>query len=110
VNRRRAWGGQSALLLAGADVLYAPNLPERASISAVVRAVALKPVNVLVSSQDGPPSRNSRRSVSAGQPWGRPLHARPRGYTGGGGEACEGKPDGTRINLNFGHIIDLIKG
>jgi 2-methylisocitrate lyase-like PEP mutase family enzyme len=52
VNRRRAWGGLSTLLLAGADVLYAPNLRERASISAVVRAVAAKPVNVLVSSQD----------------------------------------------------------
>jgi 2-methylisocitrate lyase-like PEP mutase family enzyme len=41
----------SAYAEAGADVLYAPNLPDRA-ISAVIRAVAPKPVNVLVSPQD----------------------------------------------------------
>jgi 2-methylisocitrate lyase-like PEP mutase family enzyme len=33
---------------AGADVLFAPLLPDRAAIDAVVRAVAPKPVNVLV--------------------------------------------------------------
>jgi 2-methylisocitrate lyase-like PEP mutase family enzyme len=32
----------------GADVLYAPGLPDMATISAVVRAVAPKPVNVLI--------------------------------------------------------------
>jgi 2-methylisocitrate lyase-like PEP mutase family enzyme len=32
----------------GADVLYAPGLPDMAAISAVVRAVAPKPVNVLI--------------------------------------------------------------
>jgi 2-methylisocitrate lyase-like PEP mutase family enzyme len=42
----------SAYAEAGADVLYAPNLPDMASISAVIRAVAPKPVNVLVSPQD----------------------------------------------------------
>jgi 2-methylisocitrate lyase-like PEP mutase family enzyme len=41
----------SAYAEAGADVLYAPNLPDMASISAVIRAVP-KPVNVLVSPQD----------------------------------------------------------
>jgi 2-methylisocitrate lyase-like PEP mutase family enzyme len=35
---------------AGADVLYAPGLPDRAAIAAVVRAVAPKPINVLVTS------------------------------------------------------------
>ncbi len=37
---------------AGADVLYAPGLPNMASIVAVVRAVAPKPVNVLIGPQN----------------------------------------------------------
>jgi 2-methylisocitrate lyase-like PEP mutase family enzyme len=37
----------SAFADVGADVLYAPGLPDMASISAVVRAVAPKPVNVV---------------------------------------------------------------
>jgi 2-methylisocitrate lyase-like PEP mutase family enzyme len=37
-----------AFAQAGADVLYAPGLPDMESISAVVRAVAPKPVNVVV--------------------------------------------------------------
>ncbi len=37
----------------GADVLYAPFLPDMAAIRAVVRAVAPKPVNVLIGPQDG---------------------------------------------------------
>jgi 2-methylisocitrate lyase-like PEP mutase family enzyme len=40
---------------AGADVLYAPGLPDRAAITAVVRAVAPRPVNVLVTSPILPP-------------------------------------------------------
>ena len=40
---------------AGADVLYAPGLPDRAAIAAVVRAVAPRPVNVLVTSTLLPP-------------------------------------------------------
>jgi 2-methylisocitrate lyase-like PEP mutase family enzyme len=40
---------------AGADVLYAPGLPDRAAITAVVRALAPKPVNVLVTSTLLPP-------------------------------------------------------
>jgi len=40
---------------AGADVLYAPGLPDRAAIEAVVRTVAPKPVNVLVTSTLLPP-------------------------------------------------------
>jgi 2-methylisocitrate lyase-like PEP mutase family enzyme len=37
----------------GADVLYAPALPDRAAIEAVVHAVAPKPVNVLLGPFDG---------------------------------------------------------
>lgn len=39
----------TAFAEAGADVLYAPALPDDTAIAAVVRAVAPKPVNVLVS-------------------------------------------------------------
>lgn len=38
----------SAFAEAGADVLYAPGLPDMASIRAVVAAVAPKPVNILI--------------------------------------------------------------
>jgi 2-methylisocitrate lyase-like PEP mutase family enzyme len=38
----------TAFAEAGADVLYAPGLPDMAAIRAVVRAVAPKPVNVLI--------------------------------------------------------------
>ena len=38
----------------GADVLYAPGLPDLDAIEAVVRAVAPKPVNVLIGPEDGP--------------------------------------------------------
>jgi 2-methylisocitrate lyase-like PEP mutase family enzyme len=38
---------------AGADVLYAPGLPDMAAIEAVVRAVAPKPVNVLIGPRSG---------------------------------------------------------
>jgi 2-methylisocitrate lyase-like PEP mutase family enzyme len=38
----------AAFAEAGADVLYAPGLPDMAAIAAVVRAVAPKPVNVLI--------------------------------------------------------------
>ncbi len=37
----------------GADVLYAPGLPDEAAIAAVVRAVAPKPVNVVVGPRSG---------------------------------------------------------
>ncbi len=42
----------SAFAEAGADVLYAPGLPDMDSIVAVVRAVAPKPVNVLIGPGD----------------------------------------------------------
>ena len=38
---------------AGADCLYAPGLPDEDAIRAVVRAVAPKPVNVLIGPRDG---------------------------------------------------------
>ncbi len=38
----------------GADVLYAPALPDLDAIRAVVRAVAPKPVNVLIGPKTGP--------------------------------------------------------
>ncbi|HZY96961.1 MAG TPA: isocitrate lyase/phosphoenolpyruvate mutase family protein [Candidatus Cybelea sp.] len=43
----------SAFAEAGADVLYAPFLPSTEAIVAVVRAVAPKPVNVLIGPGDG---------------------------------------------------------
>jgi 2-methylisocitrate lyase-like PEP mutase family enzyme len=39
---------------AGADVLYAPGLPDMDAIRTVVRAVAPKPVNVLIGPRSGP--------------------------------------------------------
>lgn len=50
----------AAFAQAGADVLYAPGLPDMASIRAVVRAVAPKPVNVLI----GPSARVSLATLS----------------------------------------------
>jgi 2-methylisocitrate lyase-like PEP mutase family enzyme len=38
---------------AGADVLYAPGLPDEAAIAAVVRAVAPRPVNVVIGPRSG---------------------------------------------------------
>ncbi len=39
---------------AGADVLYAPGLPDMDAVRAVVRAVAPRPVNVLIGPRSGP--------------------------------------------------------
>jgi 2-methylisocitrate lyase-like PEP mutase family enzyme len=44
----------AAFAEAGADVLYAPGLPTMDAIRAVVRAVAPKPVNVLIGPTSGP--------------------------------------------------------
>lgn len=43
----------TAFAEAGADVLYAPDLPNMDAVVAVVRAVAPKPVNVLIGPADG---------------------------------------------------------
>ena len=42
-----------AYAAAGADVLYAPGLPDRRAVASVVAAVAPRPVNVLVSGANG---------------------------------------------------------
>ncbi len=44
----------TAFAEAGADVLYAPGLPDMAAIRRVVTAVAPKPVNVLIGPRSGP--------------------------------------------------------
>jgi 2-methylisocitrate lyase-like PEP mutase family enzyme len=44
----------TAFAEAGADVLYAPGLPDMDAIRAIVRAVAPKPVNVLIGPDTGP--------------------------------------------------------
>ncbi len=41
-------GGSPRYAAAGADVLYAPGVYDRASIRAIVEAVAPKPINVLI--------------------------------------------------------------
>lgn len=50
---------------AGADVLYAPALPDMDAIRAVVRAVAPKPVNVLIGSRSGPVSFQALQDAGA---------------------------------------------
>jgi 2-methylisocitrate lyase-like PEP mutase family enzyme len=55
---------------AGADCLYAPGIRERDQVAAVVKAVAPKPVNLLISSPDGLTMRDAAdlgvRRVSVG--------------------------------------------
>jgi 2-methylisocitrate lyase-like PEP mutase family enzyme len=89
----------SAYAEAGADVLYAPSLPDMASISAVIKVVAPKPVNVLVSPQDTATLADLQtigvRRVSLG------VDPYTRSYTGGCGEASGGRPDGARIRAQL---------
>ncbi len=62
---------------AGADCLYAPRLDKPEQVSAIVAAVAPKPVNLLINA----PFTLSLRPPSwayAGSAWGEPSHA-PRG-------------------------------
>jgi 2-methylisocitrate lyase-like PEP mutase family enzyme len=101
----------SAYADAGADVLYAPNLPDVAAISAVVRAVAPKPVNVLV----GPRYTATLvelqalgvRRVSLGvDPYTHALGATQEAAA----RLMKGDLAALASNLNFGHVIDLIKG
>ncbi len=51
--RRESIRRLEAYAEAGADVLFAPLLPDRTAIADVVKAVAPKPVNVLVSKNIG---------------------------------------------------------
>ena len=101
----------SAYAEAGADVRYAPNLPDRASISAVIRGCRPKPVNVLGSPQGAATLAELQtigvRRISLGvDPY---THALAATQTAA---AKLAKRDLTALasNLNFGHIIDLIKG
>ena len=104
----------SAFAEAGADVLYAPNLPDMGSISAVIKAVAPKPVNVLVervSPQDTATLAELQtigvRRVSLGvDPYTHALGATQAAAA----KLAQGDLTALSSNLNFGHIIDLING
>ena len=104
----------SAFAEAGADVLYAPNLPDMASISAVIKAVAPKPVNVLVervSPQDTATLAELQtigvRRISLGvDPYTHALGATQAAAA----KLAKGDLTALASDLNFGHIIDLIKG
>ena len=101
----------TAFAEAGADVLYAPNLPDLASISAVVKAVAPKPVNLLVSPQDTATLAELQaigvRRISLGvDPYTHALAA----TRSAAAKLAEGDLTALAADLGFGHIIDLIKG
>ncbi|RKN32393.1 isocitrate lyase/PEP mutase family protein [Micromonospora musae] len=100
----------TAFAEAGADVLYAPNLPDVASISAVIKAVAPKPVNVLVSPNDTATVAELQtigiRRISLGvDPYTHALGA----TRAAAAKLAEGDLTALASELNFGHIIDLIK-
>jgi 2-methylisocitrate lyase-like PEP mutase family enzyme len=101
----------TAFAEAGADVLYAPNLPDMASISAVIKAVWPKPVNVLVSPQDTATlaelQTSGVRRISLG--------VDPYTHALGATQAAAAKLAGGDLTafaseLDFGHMIDLIRG
>jgi 2-methylisocitrate lyase-like PEP mutase family enzyme len=101
----------TAFAEAGADVLYAPNLPDTASISAVVNAVAPKPVNVLVGPHDGATFAELRsigvRRISLGvDPYTHALGA----IRAAAVKLADGDLTALESDLSFGHIIGLIKG
>lgn len=101
----------TAFAEAGADVLYAPNLPDIASIRAVVDAVAPKPVNVLVGPQDGATLAELQligvRRISLGvDPYTHALDAIQAAAL----KLAGGDLTALASNLTFGHIIGLIKG
>ncbi|WP_101952388.1 isocitrate lyase/phosphoenolpyruvate mutase family protein [Mycobacterium sp. 3519A] len=101
----------AAFAEAGADVLYAPNLPDRASISAVINAVAPKPVNVLVSPHDAATLAELQtigvRRISLGvDPYTYALGATREAAT----RLVEGDLKALGSNLDFGHIVELING
>lgn len=100
----------SAYAEAGADVLYAPNLPDIDSMSAVIRAVAPKPVNVIVGPRDTVSLAELQaigvRRVSLGvDPYTHALGATREAAA----KLVEGDLTALASNLDFGHIIDLIK-
>ncbi|MGV9803783.1 isocitrate lyase/PEP mutase family protein [Mycobacterium sp. NPDC003449] len=100
----------SAFAEAGADVLYAPNLPDISAVGAVVRAVAPKPVNLLVSPQDTVTLAELQtigvRRVSLGvDPDMNALGATQEAAV----RLAGGDLTALASRLDFGHIIDLIK-
>lgn len=101
----------TAFAEAGADVLYAPNLPAMASISAVIKAVAPRPVNVLVSPQDTATLPDLQtigvRRISLGvDPYTHAFVATKAAAA----KLAEGDLTALTSELTFGHIIDLIRG
>ncbi|GAB3393287.1 isocitrate lyase/phosphoenolpyruvate mutase family protein [Humibacter soli] len=101
----------TAFAEAGADVLYAPGLPDTAAIRAVVEAVAPKPVNLLVGPTDGRSLDELReigvRRISLGvDPYTHALDA----ARSGAAKLASGDLTALESQLGFGHIIELIKG
>ncbi|QRP42715.1 isocitrate lyase/phosphoenolpyruvate mutase family protein [Amycolatopsis sp. FDAARGOS 1241] len=101
----------SAFAEAGADVLYAPNLPDLAAVRAVVEAVAPKPVNLLVAPSDGVRLKELQkigvRRISLGvDPYTHALGA----IRTAAANLVTGDLTALASELTFGHVIDLIKG
>jgi 2-methylisocitrate lyase-like PEP mutase family enzyme len=101
----------SAFAEAGADVLYAPNLPDMAAIGAVITAVSPKPVNVLVSPNDTATLTELQaigvRRISLGvDPYTHAVGATQEAAA----KLAKGDLKALMTNLSFAHIIDLIKG
>ncbi len=102
----------TAFAEAGADVLYAPGLPDVDSISAVVKAVAPKPVNVLVDPAEGsPPMLTELQTVGVRRiSLGVAAYTHTLAATQQAAERlAQGDLAATTSPLNFGHIIGLIK-
>jgi len=101
---------------AGADCLYAPGIRERDHIAAVVKAVAPKPVNLLISAPDGLTMRDATelgvRRVSVGgalarAAWGRFVRAaKELADAGSFGGFAGATPHGELQDL-FGKVIRL---
>ena len=101
----------SAYAEAGADVLYAPNLPDIAAISAVIRAVTPKPVNVLVSPRDTATLAELQaigvRRISLGvDPYTHALGATQVAAA----KLAKGDLRALATDLDFGQIVDLFEG
>ncbi|MEV6904800.1 isocitrate lyase/phosphoenolpyruvate mutase family protein [Amycolatopsis sp. NPDC051372] len=100
----------TAFAEAGADVLYAPNLPDLAAVSAVVNAVAPKPVNLLVGPSDGMSLEELQkigvRRISLGvDPYTHALGA----IRTAAANLVTGDLTALASDLTFSHIISLIR-
>jgi 2-methylisocitrate lyase-like PEP mutase family enzyme len=100
----------TAFAEAGADVLYAPNLPDTASISAVIKAVEPKPVNLLVGPQDTATLSELQmigvRRISLGvDPYTHALGATQTAAA----KLTRGDLTAFASELGFGHVINLIQ-